>query len=197
MKVNVTNDTQTNLTLTEAVVQAINELKGNKSFSAHDVTNTIRESVNSGEYALPGFETAGAAGGPIRYWVDHEAVKTVIDNLLNSGELANLGLVKVENPTGARPYRLFNFGTTAAAPAPVTPTANATPADDTDTQGPVAQRIKAYLANAGTATLKQIQSALKVNGVTCEDFYNLVTALGFDVQPGTAGKFSTYTVSGN
>jgi hypothetical protein len=197
MRTNATNAPQTNLTLTEAVVQAVNELKATGKFSAHDVTNTIRESVNSGEYALPGLEARpGTANGTIKYWVDHEAVKTVIDTLINNGEMANLGMVNVDY-SGA--FRVFEFGTTAAVPAPVTPTANATPAGDTDadTQGPVAQRIKAYLANAGTATLKQIQSALKVNGVTCEDFYNLVTALGFDVQPGTAGKFSTYTVSGN
>jgi len=30
--------------------------------------------------------------------------------------------------------------------------------------------------------------------VSCEDFYNLITALGYDVEPGTVDKFSTYTV---
>jgi hypothetical protein len=197
MRTNATaNAPQTDLTLTEAVVQAVNELKATGKFSAHDVTNTVRESVNAGEYALPGLEARpGTAGGTIKYWVDHEAVKTVIDTLLDNGELANLGLANVEDPTPGRPYRLFNFGT---APAPtVTPTANATPVDDADTQGPVALRIQAYLDKVGTATLKQIQSALKTNGVTCEDFYNLVTALGYKVETGTTGKFSTYYVAGN
>lgn len=181
------NAPQTNLTLTEAVVQAVNELKANGSFSAHDVTTTIRDSVNAGEYALPGLEARpGTAGGTIKYWVDHEAVKTVIDTLLNNGELANLGLTNVDY-SGA--YRVFEFG--KATPAAPTPTANATA--DADTQGPIAQRIKAYLDKVGTATLKQVQSALKTNGVTCEDFYNLITALGINVEPGTPGKFSTYT----
>lgn len=191
-----TNAPQTNLTLREAAVQAVNELKGNGSFSAHDVTNTIRESVNAGEYALPGYEARpGTAGGTIKYWVDHEAVKTVIDALLADGELRNLGLTNVAGPTDARPYRVFEFATatatavTPATPATTTPTANATAVG---TQGALATRIQAYLANAGTATLKQVQSALKTNGVTCEDLYNLTTALGINVEPGTPGKFSTY-----
>jgi hypothetical protein len=188
MNTNATNAPQTNLTLTEAVVQAVNELKANGKFSAHDVTNTVRESVNAGEYALPGLEARpGTAGGTIKYWVDHEAVKTVIDTLINNGEMANLGLTNVDY-SGA--YRVFEFGNAVAAPAaPTTPTANATPAN---TQGALAQRVQAYLAKVGTATLKQVQSALKTNGVTCEDFYNLITALGINVEPGTTGKFSTY-----
>ena len=193
MRTNVTaNDTQTNLTLTEAVIQAVNELKGAGDMSAHDITNTIRESVNSGEYALPGLEARpGTANGTIKYWVDHEAVKTVIDTLINNGEMANLGMVNVDY-SGA--FRVFEFDTvtTAAAPAPVTPTTNAAPAN---TRGVLAQRVKAYLDRQdGTVTLKQVQSALKTNGVSCEDFYNLITALGYDVEPGTVDAFSTYTV---
>ena len=193
MRTNATaNAPQTNLTLTEAVVQAVNELKATGKFSAHEVTNTIRESVNSGEYALPGLEARpGTANGTIKYWVDHEAVKTVIDTLINNGEMANLGMVNVDY-SGA--YRVFEFDTaTAATPAPVTPTAtNAAPAN---TRGVLAQRVKAYLDRQdGTVTLKQVQSALKTNGVSCEDFYNLITALGYDVEPGTVDKFSTYTV---
>ena len=186
---------QTNLTLREAVVQAVNELKGTVThgFSAHDVTNTIRESVNAGEYALPGFEAVPpAADGTIKYWVNHEQVKTVIDELLADGELRNLGLTNVADPTNARPYRLFEFGTATPAPvAPTTPTANANV-----TQGALATRVQAYLnrREGVVTTLRQVQSALKTNGVTCEDLYNLITALGINVEPGTADAFSTYTV---
>ena len=193
MRTNATaNAPQTNLTLTEAVVQAVNELKATGKFSAHEVTNTIRESVNSGEYALPGLEARpGTANGTIKYWVDHEAVKTVIDTLINNGEMANLGMVNVDY-SGA--WRVFEFDTngTGATPAPVTPTTNAAPVN---TAGALTNRVKAYLdSQDGTVTLKQVQSALKANGVSCEDFYNLITALGYDVEPGTVDKFSTYTV---
>ena len=196
---NTTNDTQTNLTLREAVVQAVNELKGNGSMSAHDVTNTIRESVNAGEYALPGYEArANTAGGTIKYWVDHEAVKTVIDDLLADGELRNLGLTNVNNTN--QPYRVFEFATPtdpvdAATPAPAPTVTNAAAIAAQDTQGVLAQRVKAYLDKQdGAVTLKQVQGALKTTGVTCEDFYNLITALGYDVEPGTEDKYSTYTV---
>ncbi len=189
MNTNANNAPQTNLTLTEAVVQAVNELKANGKFSAHDVTNTIRESVNAGEYALPGLEARpGTAGGTIKYWVEHEAVKTAIDALITNGEMRNLGMTDVDY---SGDYRLFIFGNATATPvAPVTPAATGNA--DADTQGPIAGRIKAYLDKVGTATLKQVQSALKTNGVTCEDFYNLITALGINVEPGTPGKFSTY-----
>ena len=194
---NTTNDTQTNLTLKESVVQAVNELKGDGSFSAHDVTNTIRESVNAGEYALPGYEARpDTAGGTIKYWVDHAAVKTVIDELLGNGELKNLGLTSVDYTSN--PYRVFVFDTpaTPATPAtPDTPTANAAAIAAQDTQGVLAQRVKAYLDKQdGAVTLKQVQGALKTTGVTCEDFYNLITALDYDVVTGTEDKYSTYTV---
>lgn len=193
MNTNTLNTPQTNLTLAEAVVQAVNELKANGSFSAHDVTSTIRDSVNAGEYALPGYEARpGTAGGTIKYWVDHEKVKEVVDELLDNGELANIGLTNVVDPINARPYRLFEFGTATPAPvAPATPVANAT-VTPAGTQGALAARVQAYLGRVGTATLKQVQSALKTNGVTCEDFYNLITAIGVNVEPGTPGKFSTY-----
>lgn len=187
-----TNDTQTNLTLTEAVVQAVNELKANGKFSAHAVTSTVRESVNSGEYALPGLEARpGCRAGTIKYWVDHEAIKTVIDALIANGEMANLGMVNVDY-SGA--YRVFEFDTTGATPANA-PTVTTDNGGGVDTQGVLAQRVKAYLdRQAGTVTLKQVQSALKTSGVSCEDFYNLITALGYQVDTGTPDKFSTYTV---
>lgn len=178
------------LTLKEAVVQAATELKNKGAFSAYDVTTAVREAANSGEFALPGLE-AKQNNSNIKYWVNHEDVKQVVDGLLNDGTLATLGLTNV-NYNGS--FRVFEFATSVAPSSPVT---SSTPASTTanPTQSPVAQRIQTYLSNAGSATLKQVQSALKVNGVTCKDLAAIVAGLGFSVTPGTTDCYSTYTVS--
>ena len=203
-----TNDTATatpavsttpQLTLKEAVVNAVNELKVKGSFSAHDVTKTVRDAANAGEIALPGLEASQPNSSNIKYWVNHADVKTTLDGLLNDGTLANLGLTNVDY-SGA--FRVFEFAvgapaTTSAAPsAPSAPSATTpAPAAANPTQSPLAQKIEAYLNKVGSATLKQVQSALKVNGVTCKDLAPIVESLGFTVTAGTPDCFSTYTAN--
>ena len=194
-------NTTPKLTLTEAVVNAVNELKSKGSFSAYDVTTAVRAAANAGEIELPGLEANTNQSG-IKYWVNHEDVKREIDALLNNGELANLGLTNV-NYNGS--FRVFEFANSTATSAPAVTTATPAPAavvasttDDTDpadADSPVASRVAAYLNKVGTATLKQVQSALKVNGITCKDFAGIVKGLGYTVTPGTSDCYSTYTVS--
>jgi hypothetical protein len=186
-------NTAPKLTLSEAVVNAVNELKVKGSFSAYDVTTAIRAAANAGEIALPGLEARGNQSG-ISYWVNHEDVKREIDALLNNGELANLGLTNV-NYNGS--FRVFEFATSATATSAPTAT-SATSTSDTDpadSDSPLATRVEAYLSKVGSATLKQVQSALKVNGVTCKDFADIVKNLGYSLTAGTDGCYSTYTVS--
>jgi hypothetical protein len=190
------------LTLKEAVVNAVNELKVKGSFSAHDVTTAIRDAANAGEIALPGLEATQPNSSNIKYWVNHSDVKTTLDGLLNDGTLANLGMTNVDY-SGA--YRVFEFAGASTAPAAPVPSADdhdgapapTTPAPNAanPTQSPLAQRIDAYLKKIGSATLKQVQSALKVNGVTCKDLAPIVESLGFTVTPGTPDCFSTYKAS--
>lgn len=181
------------LTLTEAIIDTINELKVGGSLSAYEITSAIRKDANAGDIALPGLEAKANPAG-IKYWVNHEAVKTIIDGLLADGTLANLGLTNTHfNGT----YRVFEFGTVQAAPTPVPNTAAViVPTNPTTaTVSPVIQRINSYLANnPGVVTLKQIQSAVRVNGLSCKDFYDILTGAGYIVSVGTADKFSTYTV---
>ena len=192
---NTAVSTTPQLTLTEAVTQAVNELKTSKgAFSAYDVTTAVRAAANGGEYALPGLEARGNQSG-ITYWVDHSNVKTVVDTLLNDGTLANLGLTNV-NYNGS--FRVFEFAVPSVTPssAPSVPVSNATA---NATQSPVAQRIQNYLSNtlrcSVTPTLRQVQSTLKVNGLTCKDLASIVIGLGYTVVPGTTDCYSTYTVS--
>ena len=82
---------------------------------------------------------------------------------------------------------------TAAPAAPTTPPPAANAANPT--VSPVEAHVKAYIEKSGAGvTMKQIQSALKVNGITCKDLADMVDKLGFEVVPGTLNCFSTYTV---
>lgn len=192
MKTNtsVTATTAAAYSLKEAVLDAVSTLKSNGSFSAHDVTKQIRQSVNDGEYTLPGLEAP--AGSAYKYNVNHDDVKEVIDSLLNDGTLQNLGLTNVDY-SGA--YRVFEFGSAVAADTTSTTDTTDTTSDVDQADSPVASRIKAYLDNVGSATLKQVQSMLKVNGITCKDLATLADEIGLTVTVGTEGCFSTYTVS--
>ena len=181
-------------TLKDAVLDAVNQLKSNGSLTAYDVTKEVRESANNGDYALPGLEAP--VGSSYKYNVSHESVKSVINSLLNDGTLTLLGLTNVDY-TGQ--YRTFNFSTAddggnTATNGDVDGTDNDSTSDVVDTDGPVAQRIKTYLSNVGSATLKQVQSALKVNGLTCKDLATTLDELGYTVTEGTPGCYSTYTV---
>ena len=193
------------LTLKEAVVDAVNSLKVNGSFSAHDITNSVRAGANGGEFALPGLE-AKPNNSNIAYWVNHEDVKAILETLLNDGTLNNLGLSNV-NYNGT--FRVFEFANVVApatapaaafvTPAAVNPAAPTTPPPAANaaapTVSPVEAHVKADIEKSGAGvTMKQIQSALKVNGITCKDLADMVDKLGFEVVPGTLNCFSTYTV---
>jgi hypothetical protein len=197
------------LSLKDAVVNAVNSLKVNKgNFSAHDVTVAVRESVNAGEIALPGLETAQPNRSSIKYWVNHSDVRAIIDDLLNDGTLATLGLTNVNYDGG---FRVFEFSTpvpsaddhdgaptpdtTAAAPTVPAPAVSVAAAPVSPIVSLLSARIDAYMSKVGSATLKQIQSALKVNGVTCKDLADIVTNLGYTLMPGTPDCFSTYVAA--
>ena len=178
-------------TLKDAVLDAVNTLKTTVgSFSIHDVTNTIRAAVNDGEYILPGLETSSPSG--FKFNVNHDAVKEIVEFLLNDGTLANLGLTSVSYGSS---HRTFNFGAPTSNPTTTSTTTEDADEDVSDSDSPVAQHIKSYLANRGeSATIRQIHSALKINGLTSEALVELVTNLGYQVTTGTTGKFSTYIV---
>ena len=182
------------LTLKDAVINTVKELKAKGSISIHDVTTEIRKAVNAGEFILPGLENPNPSEAGIKYWVKNEDVKAIIENLENDGTLATLGLTDVDY---SGPYRVYKFSTTDSADdngaVAIAPTSDSS----TDpTQSPLVQRIKAYLSRGTPVTIKQIQSALKVNGVTCEDLVNIVGSIGdYVVTPGTLDcYYSTYTV---
>jgi hypothetical protein len=183
-------------TLKEAVADAVYILKPNGSFSAHDVTIAVREAVNEGEYALPGYENPNTTSN-IKYLVNHEDVKNVLAILENDGSLANAGLTNVDY---SGPYRVYQFETPATTDTDTDATANtiissSSDSDADNSDSPTAKRIATYLENhSGSATIRQIHSSLKINGLTSKALVELVDELGYTVTAGTEGAFSTYTV---
>ncbi len=171
-------------TLKEAVLDAITTLKAKGTFSAHDVTAQVRQSVNDGEYTLPGLEAA--AGSAFAYNVNHDSVKDVIDSVLNDGTLANLGLTNVNYDDA---YRTFEFSTTTTA------TVDTADTDADENDGPVAKRIAAYIdKQGGETTVRNLQRALHVNGLTSKELVELLEKLDYVVTVGNEGFYSTYTV---
>jgi hypothetical protein len=182
--------------LEEAIVNAINELKPRGSFSAFDVTTQIRDAANNGAIDLPGLEARPNQHG-IKFWVNHQDVRALIDEMLNNGELNNLGLTDVRyNGT----YREFVFDVnspaTPATPAPAVQTVGTAAAPTPSTVG-VSVKVDNYLKRNlyNQPTLKDVQSAIKVNGITCEQFATIVEQLGYTVNDDGSGNYSTYTVS--
>ena len=194
MITNTAVSTVPQLTLKEAVVNEVNELKANGKVSIHDVTLAVRAAVNSGEIALPGLE-AQPNQSNIKYWVNNDDVKRVIETLEDDGTLANMGLINVDY-SGL--YRVYEFIAASSTPVEVDST-EADPAivttSDNPTVSPLQERIKNYMAKVDSATIKQIQSAIKVNGVTCKNLATIVANMGYVVRPGTIDCFSTYRVS--
>jgi hypothetical protein len=205
--------TATPYTLREAVIEAVTSIKSNGSFTVHQVTVAVRDAVNNGDYSLPGLENPDTSAA-FKYAVDNNDVRDVLNVLNSDGTLASLGVTDVDY---SGKFRIYKVGTavastnsTPASPAPVVavaapsnpPTTNRTDAEDdsdvSETDSPVAQHLAAYLTNRNApATLKQIQSALKKNGLSCQDLAALCKGLGYTVNVGTEGKYSTYTVSAN
>jgi len=188
MKTNTTVNSASAYTLKEAVLDAITTLKSKGTFSAHDVTAQVRQSVNDGEYILPGLEAA--AGSAFKYNVAHESIKEVIDSVLNDGTLANLGLTNV-NYDGA--FRTFEFGTTTNTGTTADADEDTGTVDDKDS--PVAKRIAAYIDNqGGETTIRNLQRALHIIGLTSKELVELLEDLDYTVTVGNEGFYSTYTV---
>lgn len=201
-----------NMKLEEAVLVAVKELKGRGKFSAYDVTTFIRKEANDGKFELPGLE-AKSNGQGIKYWVNHNDVRSLVDELLNRGELKNLGLINVDfngtfrvfefdNSIQAQAQSLFSPGTAnppaltfapnSLAASMASPSVKAPPAVSPSTLvGRVDNYLKRHLFE--NPTLKQVQSAVKVNGITCEQFKDIVKNLGYRLTADGTHKSDCYS----
>jgi hypothetical protein len=194
--------------LTEAVVAAINELKAAGSLSAYQVTQLIRQKTNQDEWTVVGCE-ARPNQQNIKFWINHDDVRRTVNELYANNELDALGF------TGRQfngSYMEYSFDVNAPTPVPTTPTVvvpvdpaqiTSVPASSTtrvNLSNMLGQRVVNTVANlrslGGAVTLKRVQSALKENGVTCQDLYDvLAPRLDCKLSPGPyVDYYSQYVV---
>ena len=127
------NQTATKPSLVAAVEVVVNEfVAATKQFSAHDVTNEVRNRVNVGTLTVDKAEVGvvhiaakdanGAViGGQEMPRIDHDSIKDAVTEMFHNDKMTGYDRVF----TGV----FFNYGPAAAAPAPVDP-ATPTPAAD-------------------------------------------------------------------
>lgn len=197
------------VTLQTAVLIAVKEFATqSRTFSIHDITKSIRAKCNSGELEIPEVEVTG--GGQFRFEVEHDKVKELFLELLNTGAFdADFSLTEQFNRQGG--FRTYtpssvNGAISVASPTTVnvpvatvtTPAAApvATPAPiDSDVQ----DRINKYLTNCRNRnfrpSLRQVQSAIKrgerSTGYTVEALRDFISGLGyqFSVNPSSLAKY--------
>lgn len=154
-----------NITLQTAVALAINAyLAAGIPFSAYDVTLSVRDNVDY-EYTVKDAGLDWDDDGDAYSVIDHDEVKALVVELFENGLFK---ASKSYGSSGGINFIVYNplVVDASQAPAPVTAVA-----DDND---PILDKIKSYLSNKGSATLKQVQSALKIKGVKCEDIAKLL-----------------------
>lgn len=197
--------------LQTAVIKAINEFAfAKKSFSAYNVTKLIREKVNAGEW-----EIWDDAAQDYTKFIGHDAVRSFVHDLYNEGTLKNFGIThREDNGT----FKTYIFGADGDAyvddadeivsdevvdSAPVVAPVELDPVDAptavcSNLDSTTKSKIEKYLDNASNlgliVSMKQIQSAIKVNGVTCQDIYDYIDELGYAID-GESDPVSTRTVA--
>lgn len=201
------NNTQV-MTIPQAVVSAINTLRENGKLSAYEVTTFIRNKANVGDWQFPGLDADKNALN-IKYRIDHDVVRQIVHNLYENGDLDELGLV---DRTNNGQYFEYHFDLTNSTDSDLLLGDSTSFDDDQDEQnhvnakqvqsssfnrGLVSSKVNNYLnrkCNTVNPTLKQIQSAVKVNGVTCEVLHEILKNLGYYVNT-SAGNASQFFVS--
>lgn len=149
------------ITFQTAVMLAVNELLALGPFSAYEATTLIRARVDN-DYEISDADPHGYAHGTD---VPHSRVRDIITELFDNGIF---NATKSYGNSRGNTYTIYN---PIVATTPV-----CIPVTTTSTPNPLATSIRTYLNNKGNtpSTIKQIQSALKLKGVTCDDIFNLI-----------------------
>lgn len=162
------------ITLQTAVALAIRDLLPLGPFSAYDVTQLIRVQVDK-DYELSDvfdFGILDDEDGTEFTEVHHDDVKALVVELFDNGLIDATRGYGTKNGNSFVQYTPNVAGTQVATGPIVTPAVGAQPSTS-----PYLNKIQAYLKEKKSATAKQIQSALKVQGLYCEDILRI---LGLD-----------------
>lgn len=158
------------ITLQTAVMLALETFSAMRgAFSAYEITQYIRQKVDS-DYVLSDGDYVDEYDEDededvIYTDISHEKVRKLVTELYDNGLFAATKTIG-KNPTTQASFILYTpvDRTVATVSKPANPT---TPDYIT--------KVDAYLATKGSATVKQIQSALKLKGVTCDDILKAIS----------------------
>ena len=174
-------------TLKEAVVASINSLKSNGTLSAYQITQHIRQATNDGLMEILGC-VAKPNNANIKYWINHDDVRRIVNDMYASAELDALGFGS-RNYNGN--YLEYTFTSDSSSDTDDTNQTSVSTQTPTKVTTPpavglsvVESKVKNFLVEHydENPTMKRIQSAIKIHGVTCNDLTNIVKGLGYHVE---------------
>jgi hypothetical protein len=168
------------VTLQNAVLLTVQEFAAaNKTFSIHDITQTLREKTSNNELEIP--ETA-VVGQSFNFEIRADKVKEIFLDLWQTGVFTpDFSLNRQYNgtyfeytPTPVAPL-VQSAPTTAIASSSPTVTATSPSVNRADKQT-VSDKIEEYLENhrGQSVTVEKIRAAIKCNGWTCNEIQDIV-----------------------
>lgn len=209
------------ITLQSAVLLQVREFaQNNQSFSAHDITRSIREKTRNGELEIPEVEVQGAS---FQFDISHGRVKSIFEDLWRTGAFDSeftLSRQFVNNmyflytPTLVAGNSQPPTNVTAPAPVAIPASGNTPTATPTAAQNPVSNppstkldatsveaRVREYLINCASRqkfhpTIKQVQSAIKRDTSThwtCSEICDLIEHV-LRIPVNRASDFASFSV---
>jgi predicted metal-dependent hydrolase len=190
-----TNVSVPTVTLQTAILLQIKEFAtSGKTFSAHNITESLREKCNTGKMEIPEIEDL-SGNDSYRYNVDHKNVRNLFNEMRDNGVFdADYQITKS--------YNGMFFVYTATSTTPVQPSNSPVPSGMIVSQTPmpaaqhfqlataeIKRRVEQYLDNCKTRnfrpSIKHVQSAIKrgnhSTGISSSDLIDMID-LGYSVE---------------
>jgi hypothetical protein len=176
-----------NITLANAVEDTVNFFtKYNTNFSIYEITQLIRCEVNYKKYQLDGVDVTDDEN--MIQFVSHGDVKDIFLDMFSDGTFEDLKMVQrgdynvygldiinddVNNILDEDDEDDEDWEDALNISTPTTSVNTTVAASTTSTT--LDEQLVAYISKKGQATLKQIQSRLKIKGMTCADLLQIIS----------------------
>lgn len=177
------------LTLNESIKLTVETLLNTVgSFSIHDITASIREKANNGEFEITDVPTFGS---PTRFNIRHNEVRTSFLNMLSAFALVSNfnGTYNVYSADPASP--LATIPSPTSVPSVSVPTFSVSQCMGSSAVSAAMDYINKKASNRVGVTIKQVQSALKRYGnFRCQEIADELIRGGFKVMADIDGSIS-------
>lgn len=199
---NNTNVSVPTVTLQTAILLQIKEFAAaGKTFSAHNITEELRNKCNTGKIEIPEIEDL-SGNDSYRYNVDHKNVRNLFNEMRDNGVFdADYQITKTFNGS-------FFVYTAISTSSPATSFSTQQPPISVAqkfalSNAEIKRRIEQYLNNCASKnvcpTIKEIQSAIKrgnhSTGILCEDIISLIeNELGYTIDKNQYNNIYQYQV---